>query len=420
MFVPALGGREAVEIGHQHFQHPRRTQKHFDENLDNFSALTIYVTLLALCERPTLWREHHDENLLFTKEDFLHPLKSALFAKLKTIGGEVEKFTLMLERAALDENPLNAPDFTESVEANSKLPAWMTAPFDVKLEKRTREAKEINVPRGVTVTGKIASPPPTTRSKIPMPTTVASQYQTIFSTPQTGLSTTGNKSVAGRKYDRPISSDELLPATWDYATAWMQKINKKSIGGAIWIVIVFGNLFIRILGEYTPVVLLIVGMFWFVVSFLRALSHWNLLESNSTSSTALPSYINRPIPAQVHKSNSYLIGDAAQRAYHYENCYLLDFVPMDQRTQFATATEARYNGYHDCKFCIQNQQTALPNSNALSSSNASAFIGSRNSHIYHLTNCYLVDAIAVYNREDFSTIAEAQQAGYRACKICKP
>ena len=33
----------------------------------------IYLSLLALAERPELWQEHHDENLLFTKADFADP-----------------------------------------------------------------------------------------------------------------------------------------------------------------------------------------------------------------------------------------------------------------------------------------------------------------------------------------------------------
>lgn len=417
VFVPALRGRHAVEIGHQHFQHPKRTQEHFDENLDNFSALSIYVTLLALRERPALWREYHDENLLFTKEDFLHPAKSALFAKLKAIGGEVEKFTLMLERAALDENPLHAPDFTESVEANSKLPAWMTAPLNVKVEKRTREAKQIDVPRGVIVTGKIETPPPTTPSKIPIPTTISSQYQTIFSSPQAAIPATGKTSIAGRKYDRPITSDELLPATWDYATAWIQNINRKSIGGAIWVVIVFGNIFIRVLGEYTPFAVLIVGLLWFVVSFIRALSHWNLLEFNSTVSPALPSYTNRAIPTQLHTANAF-VGNIIPRIYHLENCRLLDSVPINERAYFVTIAQAQHEGYRACTACLN--QSSPSQAVTLSTANSSLIIGSKNSRIYHLMNCYLVDAIAVYNREDFSTVAEAQQAGYRSCRICKP
>ena len=79
IFVPAMAGWNASEVGHQHYQHPQRDALHFDEKLDNFSALVIYLSLLSLAERPSLWEEYHDENLLFTKTDFSDPAASSLF-----------------------------------------------------------------------------------------------------------------------------------------------------------------------------------------------------------------------------------------------------------------------------------------------------------------------------------------------------
>ena len=82
IFVPAMQGWSASEVGHQHYQHPQRTAHQFDQSLDNFSALVIYLTLLSLAERPELWHEYHDENLLFTKADFQAPSTSTLFTKI--------------------------------------------------------------------------------------------------------------------------------------------------------------------------------------------------------------------------------------------------------------------------------------------------------------------------------------------------
>src|SRR5882724_2006500 len=48
IFVPEMTGWSASELGHQHYQHPRRDALLFDCSLDNFSALVIYVSLLAL------------------------------------------------------------------------------------------------------------------------------------------------------------------------------------------------------------------------------------------------------------------------------------------------------------------------------------------------------------------------------------
>jgi hypothetical protein len=101
MYVPALEGFRASEVGHQHYQHPARDITHFSRDTDNFSALVVYLSLISLAERPELWREHHDENLLFTRADFVDPEASALFKKIEAIGGEHARLAAALKLAAL-------------------------------------------------------------------------------------------------------------------------------------------------------------------------------------------------------------------------------------------------------------------------------------------------------------------------------
>ncbi|HEX7957024.1 MAG TPA: hypothetical protein VF508_08785, partial [Pyrinomonadaceae bacterium] len=48
MYVPALEGFRASEVGHQHYQHPARNVTHFSRDTDNFSALVVYLSLVAL------------------------------------------------------------------------------------------------------------------------------------------------------------------------------------------------------------------------------------------------------------------------------------------------------------------------------------------------------------------------------------
>src|SRR5579872_4400142 len=85
MFVPAMLGWPSIELGHPHFQHPRRSLTQFDLNLDNFSALVIYLTFLALAEAPDLWQEYHDENLIFSRSDFLNPAGSKLLQRIRQL-----------------------------------------------------------------------------------------------------------------------------------------------------------------------------------------------------------------------------------------------------------------------------------------------------------------------------------------------
>ena len=138
IYVPAMKEWSACEVGHQHYQHPHRTAQHFDANLDNFSALVIYVSLLSLAERPELWQEYHDENLLFTKADFADPSSSTLFARIRDIGGEPRRLADVLAEAAIGP-PNSVPRLLDLVHAVSRLPSWMTAPLELEATTKTRE-----------------------------------------------------------------------------------------------------------------------------------------------------------------------------------------------------------------------------------------------------------------------------------------
>ena len=139
IFVPAMSGWSASEVGHQHYQHPQRTARHFDASLDNFSAIVIYLSLLALAEEPKLWAEYHDENLLFTKADFLDPAASNLFAKVRELGSECARLADILATAAAGP-PDAVPHLLDLVQATpSRLPTWMTAPANIEPTLQTRE-----------------------------------------------------------------------------------------------------------------------------------------------------------------------------------------------------------------------------------------------------------------------------------------
>lgn len=138
IFVPKMEGWTASEVGHQHYQHPRRDAQHFDENLDSFSSLVIYLSLVSLAERPSLWQEHHDENLLFTRADFLDPGASSLFTKIREIGPDHTRLADVLAEAATGE-PAKVPYLLDLVKTKAGLPSWMTAPADIDATTKTRE-----------------------------------------------------------------------------------------------------------------------------------------------------------------------------------------------------------------------------------------------------------------------------------------
>jgi hypothetical protein len=100
-FVPSLAGLLSIENGHINYQHPKRRAEHFDRTLDRFSALVIYLSIIALERAPALWRKHHDENLLFKRADFEAPGQTPLWGELKKLDVECRRLTEVLERACL-------------------------------------------------------------------------------------------------------------------------------------------------------------------------------------------------------------------------------------------------------------------------------------------------------------------------------
>jgi hypothetical protein len=98
MWVPALKGRHATEIGHRAYQHPGRREEDYGQEIDRFSALVIYVSLAALERDPTLWeRFHTGDNLIFVREDFEQVGRSAIWQHLRGIGsGTIDQLAAAL------------------------------------------------------------------------------------------------------------------------------------------------------------------------------------------------------------------------------------------------------------------------------------------------------------------------------------
>lgn len=90
VYIPEFASMPQVVLGQQGYQHPDMFNRPFNEYMDDFSALVIYLSLLALQLQPELWDKHAkrntkgqlDGNMLFTGDDFAQPDKSLLFSEL--------------------------------------------------------------------------------------------------------------------------------------------------------------------------------------------------------------------------------------------------------------------------------------------------------------------------------------------------
>ena len=94
MFVPALRGKKAMENGTPNFRHPLRNMEEFDENIDDFSLVTIQLSLKIISKFPNLYRKYSTQDkLLFSEEDYRNIWGCSI---IKDIFNKADKETIKL------------------------------------------------------------------------------------------------------------------------------------------------------------------------------------------------------------------------------------------------------------------------------------------------------------------------------------
>ena len=72
MYVPAMQGQKARELGSPDFRHPLRTENVFNEHIDDFALATILLSLKAIALQPRLLQRYSDsDRLLLSEKDYL-------------------------------------------------------------------------------------------------------------------------------------------------------------------------------------------------------------------------------------------------------------------------------------------------------------------------------------------------------------
>ena len=352
IFVPAMAGWTASEVGHQHYQHPRRTAAHFDSNLDNFSSLVIYLSLLSVAERPALWQEHHDENLLFTKTDFADPASSELFKKIRELGPEHERLADVLAGAATGA-PDEVPSLLDLVQAKSKLPSWMTAPVDIDATTKTREV--------------VLAERPTEREPVrwvswqeksrgtPLPTTPGSPFlQSVFSSPTPApipLIKDPNDIIA----NTVIFSKEFL-RKYFLLWYWASYTALRGLG------LDFG------IALFAALICMLIGC----LAYGGVKAEEESRKAKKLGPGWQPPTISPPPPQQFSLSltpqitpppatqppsavtptiSDPFVGNIVLGIYHVENCDWVDHISTKNRVGFSTASEALSHGFKPCRIC---------------------------------------------------------------------
>jgi hypothetical protein len=353
IFVTTMTGWAASEVGHQHYQHPHRNANHFDEKLDNFSSLVIYLSLISLAERPSLWQEHHDENLLFTKTDFADPGSSQLFNKIREIGPEHSRLADTLATAATG-SPHEVPSILDLVKSKSTLPGWMTAPADIDTAPKTREVVS-------------AEPPLESRTIRWIPWQERARGASVPSTPTSGtIQTLFSASAAPPTAIK--DPHDVLGNTITFSKEFIRKYFLVWYWGAYILLKFVGFSFF--LSVFAALMCLALGCLTF--GLVRAIDE--SMKAKRASLNPLPTLpligasppdpqaqfprswkpqVNLPpVPTVVTPAmTDPFVGNLVLGIYHLENCHWVNRITTKNRVGFATSSEAIQHGFKPCRIC---------------------------------------------------------------------
>ncbi len=83
MYVPAMKGQKARELGSPDFRHPLRAENDFNENIDEFPLVSTMISLKAISLNSELFEEYCTSNhLLFSEIDYKNVNDSVVFKTL--------------------------------------------------------------------------------------------------------------------------------------------------------------------------------------------------------------------------------------------------------------------------------------------------------------------------------------------------
>lgn len=83
MYVPSMKGQKARELGSPSFRHPQRTKNDFNEHIDDFSLISILLSLKAISINPLLLDEYGTaDRLLLSERDYLNISTSKILKEL--------------------------------------------------------------------------------------------------------------------------------------------------------------------------------------------------------------------------------------------------------------------------------------------------------------------------------------------------
>jgi hypothetical protein len=85
MYVPAMKGQKARELGSPDFRHPSRTVDDFDEHIDDFPLVSILLSLKTISINPALFKQYGaTDRLLLSERDYRDIANSTVLRSVLT------------------------------------------------------------------------------------------------------------------------------------------------------------------------------------------------------------------------------------------------------------------------------------------------------------------------------------------------
>ena len=185
MFLPQFKGEDSPEMGHKNYQHPKRSLTDYDDRVDHFPSLVIYLSFLAIAADPGLWSFYNDDNLVLTREDYDDPSKSQALQQLKIspdpmvveLTKRLEEYCALpvadvpdLEAILRDIGPVAPPQSTPSTPATRSQPATPAGAPARQVRMPTRPTPPpATAPRQVQMPSRPSPPPATGPRQVRMP-----------------------------------------------------------------------------------------------------------------------------------------------------------------------------------------------------------------------------------------------------------
>ena len=147
MYVPAMKGQKSREIGSPDFCHPLRNEDYFDEHIDDFSILSILLSLCVLFVKPSYLNKYGAEDrLLFSKNDYMDIHNSNVFKIIPSIIETSTNYKSLFEKACTDLGfQLKTESLTSIYNFFSSITRQKEAKEKLDIELETRSVDDVEV-----------------------------------------------------------------------------------------------------------------------------------------------------------------------------------------------------------------------------------------------------------------------------------